>query len=79
MYFSLYFFFLISASYAPKIIEHPIDTIVARHEPVTLNCKADADPPSTLTWYKDGHPVDLTLTSHRILQLAEGLFFLRVS
>lgn len=60
-------------------MEHPIDTVVARHEPVTLNCKADADPPPTLTWYKDGHPIDLTLTSHRILQLAEGLFFLRVS
>ncbi|XP_039438297.1 roundabout homolog 1-like [Culex pipiens pallens] len=62
----------------PKITEHPLDVIVPRHEPTTLNCKADGIPAPTLTWYKDGEPIKAEQGSHKILLPAGGLFFLKV-
>lgn len=71
------FFFLITGSHIPRITEHPIDTTVPRHEPATLNCKAEGA--STIQWYKDGVPLKILPGSHRILLPAGGLFFLKVS
>ena len=62
----------------PRIIEHPIDTIVPRHEPATLNCKAEGTPTPTIQWYKDGAPLKILPGSHRIFLPAGGLFFLKV-
>lgn len=65
----------------PKITEHPVDTTVARHEPVTLNCHANGEPEPTITWYKDGAVVRTAkqeARSHRVLLPAGNLFFLRV-
>ncbi|XP_025832405.1 roundabout homolog 2-like, partial [Agrilus planipennis] len=65
----------------PRITEHPVDTTVARHDPVTLNCQATGDPEPTITWYKDGHLVRTApqdARSHRVLLPAGNLFFLKV-
>ncbi|XP_039438865.1 protein sax-3-like [Culex pipiens pallens] len=62
----------------PRIIEHPIDTTVPRHEPATLNCKVDGIPPPTIQWYKDGAPLKILPGSHRMFLPAGGLFFLKV-
>ncbi|KAF5269632.1 hypothetical protein FQR65_LT05971, partial [Abscondita terminalis] len=60
----------------PRIIEHPVDTTVARHEPATLNCHATGEPEPTITWYKDGSIV--RTAQHRVLLPAGNLFFLKV-
>ncbi|XP_055545499.1 protein sax-3-like [Wyeomyia smithii] len=62
----------------PRIIEHPIDATVPRHEPATLNCKAEGHPPPSIQWYKDGAPLKILPGSHRIFLPAGGLFFLKV-
>lgn len=63
----------------PRIIEHPIDTTVPRHEPVTLNCKAEGSPIPSIQWFKDGNPLKILPGSHRVLLPAGGLFFLKVN
>ncbi|XP_075152888.1 roundabout 3 isoform X2 [Haematobia irritans] len=65
-------------SHPPRIVEHPIDTTVPRHEPATLNCKAEGSPIPTIQWYKDGVALKILPGSHRITLPAGGLFFLKV-
>ncbi|KAH8350652.1 hypothetical protein KR067_013633, partial [Drosophila pandora] len=67
-----------AGSHPPRIVEHPIDTTVPRHEPATLNCKAEGSPTPTIQWYKDGVPLKILPGSHRITLPAGGLFFLKV-
>ncbi|XP_061704766.1 neogenin-like isoform X2 [Cydia pomonella] len=64
-------------SRAPRIKEHPADTIVGRSEPATLRCVAEGKPKPTIQWYKDGVPLAPTDHPHRVL-LEDGLLFLRV-
>lgn len=83
-YYILYNFFFsllfsVLGSHPPRIVEHPIDTTVPRHEPATLNCKAEGSPIPTIQWYKDGVPLKILPGSHRITLPAGGLFFLKVS
>lgn len=63
----------------PRITEHPLDVMVPRYEPVTLNCKADGIPAPTITWYKDGEPLKIEPGLHRMILPAGGLFFLKVN
>lgn len=70
-----------ASNLAPVIIEHPIDVVVSRGSPATLNCGAK---PSTakITWYKDGQPVITNkeqVNSHRIVLDTGSLFLLKVN
>lgn len=78
-FLSISFFYVIAGSDYPKIVEHPLDVMVPRYEPVTLNCKADGIPSPTITWYKDGEPLKIEQGLHRMILPAGGLFFLKVS
>lgn len=64
----------------PKILEHPVDSVVPRNEPVTLNCKAEGDPTPEITWLKDGKLMRSSEARQLRVYLPSGsLFFLRVS
>lgn len=68
----------------PKIVEHPEDSVVARHQPVTLECRAEGDPPPVIRWYKDGvllpAPGDAGASQpRRAILPSGGLFFLRTA
>lgn len=66
----------VSRDRAPRITEHPNDVVVRKHEPVTLRCQVDADPPAQISWFHDGRPVRNSATR---MVLPEGqLFFLHV-
>lgn len=71
--------YFISAVEVPRITEHPLDVMVPRNEPTTLNCKAEGVPMPEIQWYKDGELLTLESGSHRMALPDGALFFLKVS
>ncbi|GMT36995.1 hypothetical protein PFISCL1PPCAC_28292, partial [Pristionchus fissidentatus] len=74
---------LLTAAFAeePVITEHPLDVVVPKGSPATLNCQAKPSD-AVITWYKDGQPLTTNkeqVTSHRILLDTGSLFLLRVN
>ncbi|GMR60697.1 hypothetical protein PMAYCL1PPCAC_30892, partial [Pristionchus mayeri] len=65
----------------PVITEHPLDVVVPKGSPATLNCQAKPSD-AIITWYKDGQQLTTNkeqVTSHRILLDTGSLFLLRVN
>ncbi|KAM3966923.1 netrin receptor DCC [Aphomia sociella] len=63
---------------APRIKEHPSNTVSGRSEPATLRCVVEGRPKPTVQWFKDGLPLPQAEDGHRVL-LEDGLLFLRVN
>ncbi|MBN3312119.1 HMCN1 protein, partial [Atractosteus spatula] len=68
--------FLVRVHVPPNIAgeSKPQNLTLLQNRQVTLECKSDAVPPPTLSWLKDGHPVQATpririLSSGRYLQI----------
>ena len=52
-----FFFFFIDQ---PEIITHPKNVTIEERLPMTLFCNATGNPPPTLSWTKDGSPLNDT-------------------
>ncbi|GFX12161.1 roundabout homolog 2 [Trichonephila clavipes] len=65
-----------SQSRPPRITEHPSDVLVRKHEPATLNCKAEGRPEPSIEWYHDGNRV--INSANRMVLPSGSLFFLHV-
>ncbi|KAJ0177852.1 hypothetical protein K1T71_006725 [Dendrolimus kikuchii] len=63
---------------APRIKEHPSNTVSGRSEPATLRCVVEGRPKPFVQWFKDGSPLPPAEDGHRVL-LEDGLLFLRVN
>ncbi|XP_028170645.1 roundabout homolog 1-like isoform X2 [Ostrinia furnacalis] len=63
---------------APRIKEHPSNTVSGRSEPATLRCVVEGRPKPVVHWYKDGLVLPPAEDGHRVL-LEDGLLFLRVN
>ncbi|GIY92247.1 roundabout homolog 2 [Caerostris extrusa] len=68
--------FLKCQSRPPRITEHPSDILVRKHEPATLNCKAEGKPEPSIEWYHNGHRVGGN--ANRMVLPSGSLFFLHV-
>ncbi|XP_054715413.1 roundabout homolog 2-like [Uloborus diversus] len=66
-----------AAGRTPRITEHPSDVLVRRHEPATLNCKAEGRPEPVIEWYREGSG-RVKDTANRMALPSGSLFFLHV-
>lgn len=74
MYTKKYIF--VAQNRAPRIKEHPSNTVSGRSEPATLRCVVEGRPKPFVQWFKDGSLLPPADDGHRVL-LEDGLLFLR--
>ena len=60
VYLSIHFRYQFFFSDQPEIITHPKNVTVEEGLPMTLFCNATGNPPPTLSWTKDGSPLNDT-------------------
>ena len=58
VYLSIYFRYQFFFSDQPEIITHPKNFTIDEGLPMTLFCNATGNPPPTLSWTKDGSPIN---------------------
>ncbi|XP_071806287.1 roundabout homolog 2-like isoform X1 [Asterias amurensis] len=64
----------------PTITEHPENVVVPKNAPARLNCRAEGKPEPSISWLKDGYPMDMSTGSSHITLLDTGeMLFLSVS
>ncbi|XP_018420475.1 PREDICTED: roundabout homolog 4 [Nanorana parkeri] len=63
--------------FAPRIIEHPSDTVVRRDQPVTMNCRAEGNPEPSIEWYHNGLKVNFS-NFHGSLIHDGSIFFYQI-
>lgn len=68
--------FVSAQNRAPRIKEHPSNTVSGRSEPATLRCVVEGRPKPVVQWFKDGSLLPPADDGHRVL-LEDGLLFLR--
>lgn len=63
----------------PRIEQHPNSIIVNVSDPVTLECRVSGSPRPTITWLKDGVPLELPLANRYTLIHESNLFIYAAS
>ena len=58
IHFRYHFFFFFFFTVQPEIITHPKNVTVEEGLPMNLFCNATGNPPPTLSWTKDGSPLN---------------------
>uniref|UniRef100_A0A8C4U7D5 Hemicentin-1 n=1 Tax=Falco tinnunculus TaxID=100819 RepID=A0A8C4U7D5_FALTI len=53
----------------PVITVEPVETVVEAGATAMLNCQAEGEPPPTITWSRQGHPV---VSNERVTALSNG-------
>ncbi|XP_068096366.1 roundabout homolog 4 isoform X2 [Hyperolius riggenbachi] len=66
-----------SEEFAPRIIQHPSDTVVRRDQPITMNCRAEGYPEPTTEWYHNGVKMDFS-KFHGSLINGGSIFFYQI-
>ena len=60
----------------PRIEQHPMSVIVNVSDPVTLECRASGEPKPKITWYRDGHLLNIVTNKNEASILSNNKYTL---